>query len=152
MFETIGVLVVFFFLLAIAGTLYTKIQKSNLEKEIKRQSELAATQIAERAFFMPELDCTFLAVKVPNCFDTEKIKAFESLEDTKKIDVYFPSFGQSKIQIKKIWPTGEAPTQIYKYEPTKKGSELLSRSPVLLYDAKPNKYYFGVIEVTAYVK
>lgn len=151
MFETVGVLIIFFFLLAVAATFYTKIQKAELDKEIKKQSELSASQIAERAFFMPELDCSFVGIQVPNCFDTEKIKAFSELPDKTKIDTYFQSFGEATIKVNEVWP-GNTETTLYSYTPTQQGSQLVSRSPVLLYYPLKNTYRFGVIEVTAYVQ
>lgn len=149
MFETIAVLLVFFFLLGISAIFYSYITKSTAQQEATKQTEHYATQIAQKAFFMPELACTLAEVTQPNCFDVYKIQAFTQNQET---NYYYTIFGQSKITVTLLWPEREQqPTwTLYDWMPPTITGSINSYSPVILQNSTNNKNYFGIIEVTAY--
>lgn len=158
MFETVGILVVFFVLLAIAGVIYFKVQSSNFQKEKIRVSHIRTFAITQKATFLPELDCNFLSVQTENCFDTEKLIAFKKyLEDSNNKEIYAPYFGMSKIAVKKIWALPSftfQDTVLYERKPSseKLFAKLTTYNPVLLYDPKTKVYSFGVVEAEYYAE
>ena len=59
MFETIAVLIVFFFLLAIISVFYLSAQRSSITDESTRLGEGLALQTVFKALYLPELDCLY---------------------------------------------------------------------------------------------
>ena len=151
MFETIAVLIVFFFLLVIGATFYFNMQKSVLGKELQKHSQLQSLQAMQKALFLPELDCSFASVQKDNCFDILKIMKFsEFLKDKAVLADYFETFGFSRITITQIYPKESLILVLYSNLPADYKSKLVTQSPVLLYNATAQSYYFGVIEVETY--
>jgi len=68
MFETIGVLVIFFFLLVAGVAFWFNVQQRGLQKQLARMDDLQSIQVVQRALFMPELDRSFVSVQKENCF------------------------------------------------------------------------------------
>ena len=79
MFETVAVLIVFFFLLFTGSIFYFGAQKSALQKEKVKASEQYALQIVLKALYMPELDCSFLVTQKDNCIDKIKLTKLKLL-------------------------------------------------------------------------
>jgi hypothetical protein len=157
MFETVGVLLIFFFLLALGASWYTRYAAKAAEKEQLRIEELKRASTADNAFYLPELDCNFVRVQTPNCFDKLKAKAFAELvpENPDLQDLYFASFGYANVRVWQVWPESPFNQTLYKNELTDYSKLTPSRSPVLLYDpteGATGTYSFGVIEVQTYVE
>ena len=166
MFETIGVLIVFFFLLATGSIFYFGAQKSALGKEKIAASEQYAFQIVLKSLYLPELDCSFLVIQRDNCIDKIKLNKLAQLirqNDAVKQD-YFNEFGYATIHVNEAFPSNSSWT-LYEDIPTErkkiKGVEqevptytakLSTQSPILLYDPWKDEYAFGVIEVSVYVQ
>ncbi len=153
MFETVGVLVVFFFLLATGSIFYFGAQKSALQKEKIAASEQYAFQIVLKSLYLPELDCSFLVTQRDNCVDTIKLNALSQLitrDNTAKTD-YFSEFGYATINVSEAYP-GNNTWTLYENKPDQYISKLVTQSPILLYDAWQDSYAFGVIEVAVYVQ
>jgi hypothetical protein len=165
MFETVGVLIVFFFLLVTGSVIYFSAQRSALQKEKIKFSEQYAFQIVLKALYMPELDCSFLVTQRDNCIDKIKLEKLSKLinkDDKAKTD-YFSEFGYASINVIEAWPVKNSWT-LYENVPTEKKkvggvekevptytSKIATQNPILLYDAWQDTYAFGVIEVAAYV-
>ena len=152
MFETIAVLIVFFFLLFTGSIFYFAAQKSALQKEKTAASEQYAFQIVLKALYMPELDCSFLVTQKDNCIDKIKLKKLAQLITTneKAQTDYYGEFGYSTITVNEIYPEQTTQT-IYNNTPTEYIGKIASQNPILLYDAWQNEYAFGTIEVNVYV-
>ena len=150
MFETIGVLVVFFFLLATGSVIYFGAQKSALQKEKVKASEQYAFQIVLKSLYLPELDCSFLVTQRDNCVDKIKLAKFSRLVQNASTD-YFSEFGYATITVTEAWPQ-ETKWKMYETIPPEYISKLVTQSPILLYDAWKKEYAFGVIEVAVYVQ
>ena len=149
MFETVGVLVVFFFLLVVGAVFYFNVQESAMEKELKKQVLLRSLQAAQRATFLPELDCSFLSVTKENCFDLRKLEVFPDLVEEREQD-YFRMFGYANITVKKVFPESDDFYLMYIKTLDEYSDATKSLIPVLLYDPVLRTYDFGVIEVTTY--
>ena len=154
MFETIAVLVIFFFLLVVGSAFYFGAQRSALEKEKAVAAEKAAFQVVLRTLNLPELDCSFLATQKDNCIDKIKLAKLSGIlrEDENALLDYFGTFGYSTITVRQVWPVfGMQKTVLYNNTPEEEVSAIASFNPILLFDAIGNSYDFGVIEVKVYV-
>src|SRR3989344_128999 len=150
MFETIAVLIVFFFLLAIISVFYLSAQRSSITDESTRLGEGLALQTVFKALYLPELDCSFLLSQKDNCMDVLKLKSFEArLQDESVSAGYFEEFKDARIAVSEIFPRKQS-WLLYKHEPSVRASEQVTQSPVLLYDGRTDSYAFGVIEVRTY--
>ncbi|MEM4246720.1 MAG: hypothetical protein QXR48_00510 [Candidatus Woesearchaeota archaeon] len=151
MFETVGVLVVFFFIL-IGGTIfYFNMQKSALQKEMFKQSQLRSLKSAQRAVFLPELDCSFASVQRENCFDTFKLAAIREMgRDQNVREIYFKTFGYMNLSVREVYPGTGFDWVVYEMLPDQYSSALKSQLPVLLYNPVTRDSSFGVMEVTTY--
>lgn len=166
MFETIGVLIVFFFLLFTGSIFYFGAQKSSLLKEKVRANEQYAFQIVLKALYLPELDCSFLVTQRDNCVDRIKLQKLSQLiaaNETVRKD-YYTDFGYAEITVDEAYP-GNSTWNLYENVPTEirmeKGKEIevpsftdkrTTQSPILIYDAWLDNYAFGVMEVSVYVE
>lgn len=56
MFETIAVLVVFFFLIVFGVSFYFVMQRSSYNKQVERNMQITAIDIAQKISDIPELD------------------------------------------------------------------------------------------------
>ncbi|MBI4141409.1 hypothetical protein HY484_00620, partial [Candidatus Woesearchaeota archaeon] len=109
MFETIGVLIVFFILLAIGMSIYFFLQKASYAKDTEHTRQLEALSLIQKILYLPELDCNFLQTTQDNC--VEKLKA-ETLRDLLQINAnikrdYYPTFGRSSIIMVPVYPSNQ---------------------------------------------
>jgi len=163
MFETIAVLVVFFFLPVTGISFYFGAQKSSIEKERVRLVELSALQSALRVLHLPDLDCSVLGARSENCIDTLKLEIFSDMLKDENIALdYFEGFGFANISVRQAWPCPDlngfcGGMVLYDNPPINSEGKVSysyatkTLSPVLLYDAWHDLHYFGVVEVTSYV-
>lgn len=152
MFETIAVLVVFFFLLGMGLTFYASAQRAEVASLKSRQFEQQAVQTAARSMAMPELDCSYAAVRTPNCFDRNKLDAFGQLvTDVDALTSYATVFGFANITVREVYP-GSASWQLFVNAPParQQGGTELVQLPVLLHDPQRETNSFGVLEVRVY--
>jgi len=157
MFETMAVLIIFFFLLVSGAAFYFQIQKSSLQRDIAEQEQLRSFQIVQKASFLPELDCSFVSIQKDNCFDKLKVIELSSeLEESASdnfLEYYFNVFGFSDVRIKQVYPVNDSFSfTLYKNIPSEYRSIIKTQSPVLLFDAIDNSYDFGIIEVDVYAE
>jgi hypothetical protein len=151
MFETIGVLVVFFFILIAGAAFYFSLQESSLQKELAQQAQLRSLQSAQQAAFLPELDCSFVGVARENCFDTLKLDAFAGLmRESSNRDAYFGLFGFANITVRQAYPALDTPVPLYLNPPPEYRRILRSHLPVLLYNPVSRDFAFGIMEVSTY--
>ncbi|VVB81975.1 Uncharacterised protein [uncultured archaeon] len=152
MFETIAVLIVFFFLLFTGSIFYFGAQKSALQKEKVKASEQYALQIVLKALYMPELDWSFLVTQKDNCIDKIKLSKLAGLitADEKAQTDYYSEFGYATITVNEAYPD-KTKTQLYNKLTNEFTGNITTQSPILLYDAVQDSYAFGIIEVNVYV-
>jgi len=153
MFETIGVLVVFFFILIAGAAFYFSLQESALQNELAQQAQLRSLQSAQQAVFLPELECSFVGVARENCFDTLKLVAFAELLDAPEHrQAYYGMFGYANITVKQLYPENGLDVPLYLNPPSEYRRILRSHLPVLLYDPVAKGFSFGVMEVNTYAE
>ena len=79
MFETVAVLIVFFFLIAFGLMFYGMIKSKTMQSEKEDRLQSNAIELAQKVSFLSELDCSQTSIKKENCFDRYKIKAFSNI-------------------------------------------------------------------------
>jgi len=151
MFETIAILIVFFFLIVFGVSFYTLMQKSSFEKENEKNVQLKSVAIAQKVAYLPETDCAMIGIQIDNCFDVHKAKALQHIfqtDDTKQL-AYFPILEYSTITLERIYPhTGE---KVVVYNLTgERVRKIPTFYPIVLYNATSKTFDFGVLEVDVY--
>ncbi len=154
MFETIAVLVVFFFILVFGVSFYFVLQRSSLSRQMERNAQLVSIQISQKISDLPELDCALAGIQIDNCVDKVKLeKLNQALEDDAVKLYYFNVLGYSEVVLNIIYSSYPAEEQyaIYNRTPNSFFSAYKNQIPVLLYDPVENKFAFSALEVTTYV-
>lgn len=149
MFETIAVLMVFFFLLAFGLSFYFVIAKAGAQREHSRTMQLQAIQTAQRLSTLPEFDCVKIGVQIENCFDIFKVEQFaDAITNPDMRDAYFDIFGFVDVELKQLFPTNRS-FPIYKNPRPDAGFDL-TMLPMLVYSPIDDAFSFGVLEVKFY--
>ncbi len=149
--ETMGILIIFFFLVIFGFSFYTNIQKWTFEQQKRVNLELNIIKLYQRAKFMSEFQCSFKDISVDNCYDMYKLQAFEQLidkEDGVK-DYYINMFGTSQINIVEIYP-GNAKYYIYNNSIGSYTYKEVVGIPISIYNATSKRYALGLLNITVY--
>ena len=152
MFETIGVLIVFFILLGIAMSIYFFLQKTSYAADQQHKQQLETFALIQKMLYLPELDCNFLQTTQDNCFEKLKVEAVRDLlktDPTAPID-YFPTFGFSTITITPIYPAADN-IILYQRVPASYQHVFKTQIPVILKDTLTETNAFATLEITRYV-
>lgn len=157
--ETIAVLIIFFILIVIGFIFFTRVIKGNIEIEIEESRQLKAVEIAQRASFLPEIQCSEENIVTDNCIDILKLEAATegtiadpSIIETNQI-FYYDKLQFSDISIEEVYP-GNRIWDLYN-RPLGEGnftSKMSTNIPIALFDPTKKKYYFGVMKVDTYTR
>jgi len=145
MFETIVVLFIFFILIGIGMIFYARIHKSNTEIARYGLSESKSVIIAQRAMFMPELQCSEDNSIRENCIDLTKLEASMGVISSNEL-FYYDIFEQGEVNITSIYPDFQRWT-IYSRKTEKPSSSLITNVPISLYDPITRSYRFGILTI-----
>jgi len=111
MFETVAILVVFFFIIAIGFAFYASISKTLISREAAEQADLRSIQFSEKITFLPEIKCTSSVSKeIGSCIDLLKADKFGYLVNTDNLakEYYYDILGYSDIKIIYVYPEKES--------------------------------------------
>ncbi len=139
MFETIAVLVVFFFILAMGLIFYFNIQKKTIVDTQEEFGELKDVQIAQLISNMPELECP-TTLETENCVDEYKLKVLK--EDNLDKNYYYDFFGYSIISVYDI----DNDYLIYDNPKGKSSSKI--HVPITIYNPIDKIKKFGILNIT----
>ncbi|MBS1266904.1 MAG: hypothetical protein MAG795_00873 [Candidatus Woesearchaeota archaeon] len=152
-FETIAVLVVFFFLLSIGMVFYARESKINSLAERERGYDLQALDVIQVVSNLPELQCSSDGIIIENCFDLAKLESFEELKG-KNSQYYTNAFGFSRIIIDEIYPNDDNKWEIHNQKPEddRKWSSMdKSTIPISILDNLDNgQYRAAVLTIEVY--
>ncbi|HLC61480.1 MAG TPA: hypothetical protein VJI52_00500 [Candidatus Nanoarchaeia archaeon] len=152
-FETIAVLAVFFILLGIGLIFYTKVIKSNIESDAAEISQGKSVSIAQRAMFLPEIQCSEDGVPKENCIDILKLdSAVSVINKPENFLYYYDLFEFSDIRIAEIYPSPSVPIILYSKPTTDYKNNFSTSVPVTLYDPKTRINKFGLIKIITQTK
>jgi len=149
-FESIGVLVIFAFLLVFGVNLYFTLAKTGIQRDYERALALHVFTMAQKAAFMPELECQITGISQAACIDLDKANAFSTLIAQDKTN-YIAVFGWSTLTLKRIFPPSQP---IVLYENKLPGATRIrpERLPMQFYNPVTGTYEFGELEVVNYAK
>jgi hypothetical protein len=155
LFESIAVLIVFVFLVAIGMKFYTNAQLSSLREAQSDFSQLDAVKTSVVLSHLPEIGCSEDGLAQSTCLDLFKIIAWNTLlhgpDSLVFVDSYLPLLGFSEITVTRLYPlylAGNSWT-IYNASVENVSSDLL-QIPMLLYDPVKDKHQFGVLKIRTY--
>ena len=149
-FETIAVLFVFFLLIIIGFTFYTKIAKSNLKSEQDEFSQLESIAIAQKVMFMPELQCSQDNIAKENCFDKLKLDSAKTIITSNEI-YYYDLFEFSDISVFQIYPD-YLKWEIYSRKTNDFRNNFTTNVPVSIYDPITKLRGFGILHIETLTK
>ena len=149
-FETIAVVFVFFILVAVGIIFYVKVIKSNVQTENEGFSQDLAVAIAQRAIFLPEIQCSQDNLIKDKCVDILKLKSTEPLMKANEID-YFDLFEFSDIKIHQVYPTENA-WNLYSRKTSDFTNKFVTNISVSTYDPNTKSYGFGTISIETLTK
>ncbi|PIN80826.1 hypothetical protein COV11_03235 [Candidatus Woesearchaeota archaeon CG10_big_fil_rev_8_21_14_0_10_30_7] len=130
MFENVGVLVVFFFLLMTGIIFYFSYQEKAINEQFFELNKAKSFRVAEIVFSMPELGCYYNNAHFYACIDEQKMIAFQKYAGDHP-EVYFPILGFAEIKLDN--------QIIYEYLPEKQKDVFAYNLPVVLFSPDKNK-------------
>ncbi len=149
--ETIAVLFVFFILIAIGFIFYIRIIKEKVNSEMDYALELNSVSVAQRAMFLPELQCSGDNVIEADCIDKLKLELSTELMKQNQV-YYYDIFEFAVINVTQIYPPEEKMKWSAYYRPiSNPKSKYVTSIPVSLKDPLTNKKAFGVLTIESYV-
>jgi hypothetical protein len=152
MFETISVLVVFFFILIFGLVWYNNSQRAEIVKILDENNQLRAMETVSIATNLPELQCSLENIQTTNCFELVKLDSFRSVTTTNKL-YYTNLFSSANLTVRQIYPQpapGSGVWELYSSKPKKTTSTQKQFVPVLIYDSVARKYYAAMLTVEVY--
>lgn len=151
MFESIGVLIVFFFLIAIGLRFYGGYQMQGLEEVREKFGVYDSIKIGIRLSSMPELKCSIINIQQGACIDIYKVQAFGEISSSPAVQAYYTGeFGNSLVILEQMLPQNKKQNiTIYNLTDPTKGSRY-TPYPVSLYDPVDLSYGFGVLHIWHY--
>ena len=151
--ETIVVLFVFIILIVIGLVVYVGFEKSKLRQKSEEQIGLSASEIAQRAMYLPEISCSNDNIPVYNCFDRVKLENSTKIIRTETADIYWYMFLWSNITVELVYPYQPRIYTLYSRVPDSWSSRLYTVIPVTVYEPlaeKGNEYMFGLLKVEVF--
>ncbi|MFH1398732.1 MAG: hypothetical protein ABIG95_01315 [Candidatus Woesearchaeota archaeon] len=149
MFETIGVLIVFFFILSIGLVFYYQFQKTRYAAGKGETFQLRTMNIIQQVNYLPELQCSFDNIASYNCFDIAKVMAFTDISAANKA-YYHHLFVYSNITVQEIYPL-ERNWNLFYSKPESWKELSRNQIPILLFNSTQGRYYAGVLVVEVYI-
>jgi hypothetical protein len=153
MFETIAVIIVFFFILVFGLVYYNGTQQREIKNMIDEDRQLRAIEIMKITTYLPELQCSIDNVLTANCIDLTKLQNFKTVSDDNRL-YYTSMFSYGKIYIQQIYPepagTEEKEYVLYYNDKTKSKDKVSNFIPILIYNPLNRKYRAGVLVVELY--
>lgn len=148
MFETIAILIVFFFMVAFGLVFYSQIQGRSIKSEFQERYELRSINTVQLANYLPEIQCSAENIVTDNCYDIMKLKHFAEVSKDSKL-YYYNLFYSSNITVSQIYPTEES-WEIYSSVPDDWKEISKIQIPILLYDQIERRFNTGVVLVEVY--
>jgi preprotein translocase subunit YajC len=150
MAENVGVLVIFFVLVAISFIFYFAYQRGSIQEQVDELKTRNAVELAARVALMPELQCRADNVLEDHCFDKIKLAAGKLLFSTPdKEDYYYKILGYSTIKISSIYPSQYSLEIYHKQKPSFTNNDTFM-IPVSLYNPISGAYDYGLLQVSVY--
>lgn len=148
--ETIAVLFIFFVLVAIGLVFYAVVLRGNIEQQKEEGMELTSIQVAQRAYSLPELQCSEDNIVSDNCIDILKLESASKIIPDNGI-YYYDRLLFSTITIDEVYP-GDGNWILYDRPLDEFSSRISTQIPISLFDPVTKENYFGVMNVELYIR
>lgn len=149
MFENLGVMIVFFFLLSFGLVFYSNYQNKSMQDEAFNMQVENAIKSSKRISYMPELQCS--ETQAENCVDYYKLMSFEDVvKNSKAFDYYFNIFDKSTIHFEELYPNKKS-LLIYNNS-IPRAQVIKTIAPVSIYDPVKKTYSYGIINMSIFIK
>jgi hypothetical protein len=145
MFETIAVIIVFFFMLIFGLVYYNSTQTREIKRMIDDDKQLRAIEIMMTAASLPELQCSIDNVITENCLDLIKLESFAEISDINRM-YYSNFFSFGRIYVNETYPDQWGKV-IYLNDKTTNKNKITNFIPILIYDPIKRAYAAGVLVV-----
>ena len=152
LFESIAVLIVFVFIIAIGMRFYTSMQMQEFEDTRREFFQLNSVKVATIVSNLDELSCSFSGIGDTACFDLLKIASWDKVmqqENLVFMSYYLTQFGNSEIVITQIFPE-ENSWSVFEPARDTSGSFDRIRVPIKIHDPITRKNSVGVLDVKTY--
>ena len=149
MFESLAIMIVFFFLLMFGFIFYTNFQKISYGKEAEKATILNSIRLSEQIFSLPEIQCIG---DRRDCIDLFKLEAAYDVINLNQPD-YFVIFGNSNVTLRQIYPepaNKDEITQIYDFPKKQYAGVIISNFPIALYNPAKDTFAYGVLTIGVY--
>ena len=153
--ETIAVLFIFFILIGLGLIFYGSYQKGKVNTKLVEIQSSKSIRLAQTVLNLPELASTRKGVSGSYVVDELKLDSLKYVIDNNqelRYGLYQQKFGNSKIVVKKIYPTTQE-WIIYDNPLEEIKSQYSFFIPISIYDPlnlPSGKHSFGLLEVTYY--
>ncbi len=150
MFETISVLIIFFFILIFGLVYYNNTQKKEIQNLLDENNQLRVMETMKVAMNLPELQCSMENIQTTNCFELVKLQNFQEVVSNNKL-YYTSLFSYSKLYVSQIYPSvGPMEWELYSSQPKSIASTQKNFIPILIYDSVNRRYNAGMLVVEVY--
>jgi hypothetical protein len=151
MFETISVLVVFFFILIFGLVWYNNSQRGEIKKILDENNQLRAMETVSIAINLPELQCSIENIQTTNCFELVKLESFRQITPQNKL-YYTNLFSYANLTVRQLYPrlSSGGVWELYANKPKKVTSNQKQFVPILIYDSINRRYYAAMLTVEVY--
>ena len=149
MFESLAIMIVFFFLLMFGFIFYTNFQKISYGKEAEKATILNSIKLSEQIFSLPEMQCIG---DRRGCIDLFKLEAAYEVINLNQPE-YFVIFGNSNVTLRQVYPGpafGEGEWQIYDFPKNQYSGVIKTNFPIALYDPAKDTFAYGVLTIGVY--
>lgn len=131
-------------------------KKTSIQEQQEESIDKQAIQLAQRAAFLPEVQCSYADVIRENCFDVYKLLALITVSQEEDAYLgYRKIFGNTRIVIEEIYPNHRT-WELYDAALRENGenytSVISTFIPVTLLNVsvRPEIHSFGYLNVTMY--
>ncbi|MFW5746214.1 MAG: hypothetical protein ACOCWQ_01545 [Nanoarchaeota archaeon] len=147
LFESIAMLLVFFFLVAMGLKFYGNIEIQNLKQMQGQFSTMNSIKTAIVLSNLPEIKCSVENIQGGACVDLYKIQAWDNeAEEDPALSYYFDLLGYSTVHLEQLMPMPRNFT-MHKKVPEGNYSTSMTPLPVSVWDPVTNRKGFGILYV-----
>ena len=149
MFESLAMLLVFFFLVAIGLKFYGSYQLNQLKDMQNEFNTFDSVKMSILLANLPELKCSIQNVQGGACIDLYKVKAWSNQYANEPArSYYFNLFGHATVTLEQIEPPIADPVWVmHNSTPNGNYSSHLTPMPVSIWDPTTRRHNFGVLYV-----
>ncbi|MFT4310510.1 MAG: hypothetical protein ACMXYC_02670 [Candidatus Woesearchaeota archaeon] len=151
MFETVAVVIVFFFLIAISLRFYASVEMSNFENMQQRFNQLDSLKISMIVSNLHEIKCSISGVQSGPCFDMHKLHAFRQSMEIPEVNAFYTSMiGYANISVTMFGASSHT-ISVYEHIPDNyTGTLMPSIVPIVVENSITRIKHLGFLRVDIY--